>query len=75
MKIYTPLKAIRRHCLECCCGSSAEVSKCPIKTCTLWGYRRGHRPTLTDRREIEAATKNPQLAMHSTRETTKGAQS
>jgi hypothetical protein len=74
MKIYTPVKAIRRHCLECCCGSSKEVSLCTVKTCPLWGYRRGHRPTLTDLQEVAAATKNPPLGTDLERKTTKGTQ-
>jgi hypothetical protein len=42
--IYTPLKAIRRKCLDCCCGSSQEVSHCPVHSCTLYPYRFGKRP-------------------------------
>ena len=34
-------KAIRLKCLDCCCGSSNEVSLCPSKECPLWRYRRG----------------------------------
>lgn len=26
----TPLKAIRRKCLSCCCGSASEVGKCEV---------------------------------------------
>lgn len=44
MKIYRPLKAIRLKCLDCCADQQAEVRKCPIKDCTLWPYRMGHRP-------------------------------
>ena len=40
----TPIKAIRKKCLECCCGQFVEVRLCPIKDCALWGYRMGHRP-------------------------------
>lgn len=44
MKIYTPLKAIRKKCLDCCSGQVVEVRECPCKHCTLWPYRMGHRP-------------------------------
>lgn len=44
MKVYTPLKAIRRKCLDCCSGQIVEVRECPVKDCTLWPYRMGHRP-------------------------------
>ena len=42
--IYTPMKAIRRRCLDCCCGSSQEVSLCPVHSCSLHPYRFGKRP-------------------------------
>lgn len=44
MKVTTPLKAIRRKCLDCCSGQIVEVRECPVKDCTLWPYRMGHRP-------------------------------
>ena len=39
--LYTPMKAIRRRCLDCCCGSSQEVSLCPVHSCSLHPYRFG----------------------------------
>ncbi len=42
--LYTPLKAIRRKCLDCCCGSSKEVEMCPVETCSLYPYRFGKSP-------------------------------
>jgi hypothetical protein len=41
----TPLKAVRRHCLECCNGSAHEVSLCAAKSCPLWPFRFGRKPT------------------------------
>ena len=35
-------KAIRLKCLDCCCGSSTEVRKCPAEDCPLWRYRMGN---------------------------------
>ena len=35
-------KAIRLKCLDCCCGSSAEVRRCPAESCPLWRYRMGN---------------------------------
>lgn len=35
-------KAIRLKCLDCCCGNSAEVRRCPITKCPLWRYRMGN---------------------------------
>ncbi len=34
-------KAIRLKCLDCCCGNSAEVRRCPSVKCPLWRYRMG----------------------------------
>lgn len=40
----TPLKAIRRHCLDCCNGSSNEVAHCAARRCSVWTLRFGRRP-------------------------------
>ena len=44
MTRLTPIKAIRKKCLECCKGQVKEVRECSIKKCALWAYRHGHRP-------------------------------
>lgn len=44
MAKLTPMKAIRKKCLECCCGSTKEVKACSVKNCALYPYKRGHRP-------------------------------
>lgn len=43
MAKLTPMKAIRKKCLDCCSGQHTEVRSCTIKNCPLWGYRMGHR--------------------------------
>jgi len=40
----TPLKSIRRKCINCSVGSLAEVRLCPVEQCFLWYYRMGKRP-------------------------------
>ena len=35
-------KAIRLKCLDCFCGSNAEVRICPAINCPLWRYRLGY---------------------------------
>ena len=35
------VKAIRKYCLWCCCGSYKEVRLCVCVTCPLWIYRFG----------------------------------
>jgi hypothetical protein len=44
MIVFTPLKAIRRKCVDCSGGSSKAVRWCPITDCPLWPYRFGCRP-------------------------------
>ena len=48
----TPLKAVRRHCLSCCNGSSNEVKLCSAKSCPMWPFRHGHRPNVEDRAAV-----------------------
>lgn len=45
MARLTPIKAIRSKCLDCSCTSPQEVRLCTIKTCRLYPYRMGKRPT------------------------------
>ncbi len=51
--ILRPLKAVRAKCLDCCCDQRAEVRACSAKTCPLWLFRMGHRPSPAD---VKAAT-------------------
>ena len=45
-KLYdTPIKAIRKKCLDCCCGSRKEIRECPVVECVLYPYRFGRRPS------------------------------
>jgi len=52
--LYSPMKAIRRKCLDCCCGSSQEVRSCHIEDCALHPYRLGKRPGAV-KREVTPA--------------------
>lgn len=40
----TPIKAIRKKCLNCCCGSNKEVRECTVIKCAIYPYRFGRRP-------------------------------
>ena len=40
----TPMKAIRRKCIDCSGGSSNEVKLCPAQNCPLYDYRFGKDP-------------------------------
>ncbi len=40
----TPLKAIKKHCLECSGYEKKEVRECMIKDCVLFLYRLGSNP-------------------------------
>ncbi len=39
-----PIRAIRRHCLNCSGGSPIAVEECPSATCALWAFRMGENP-------------------------------
>lgn len=40
----TPLKAIRKNCLECSSNNASEVNNCIIKDCALYPFRLGKNP-------------------------------
>ena len=41
---YTPLKAIRKKCINCSGFSCKEVTNCDFTDCSLYPYRFGLRP-------------------------------
>ena len=41
MERLTRSQAIRKKCIDCCCGQVYEVSKCTATNCPLWNYRLG----------------------------------
>ena len=43
-KYLTPLKAIRKKCLECMNSSYKEIRECPSVDCPLWEFKMGHNP-------------------------------
>ena len=44
MKLASPVKSIRKHCLECSGQSPKEVRLCLITHCPLYPYRMGENP-------------------------------
>lgn len=42
----TPIKAIRKHCVECMGFSPYEVKGCTAINCALYPYRLGTRPDI-----------------------------
>ena len=40
----TPIKAIRKKCLDCTCGQIVEIRECPVIECPLYTYRMWRRP-------------------------------
>lgn len=40
----TPIKAIRKNCLDCSGGSIKDARECVIKDCPLYDYRLGKNP-------------------------------
>jgi hypothetical protein len=43
--IKTPIKAIRKKCLDCSCNQHKEVRLCTVIRCALYPYRMGCRPS------------------------------
>lgn len=56
-KQLSPLKTIRKYCLECCRESAHEVKLCPAKDCPLYGYRLGK----TGRTRVMSAQEKQEL--------------
>lgn len=45
-KLYdTPIKAIRKKCVDCTAGSYKEIRFCTIVECAIYPYRFGRRPS------------------------------
>ena len=71
----SPLKAIRQHCLDCCCGSAYEVKNCTIHDCELYPFRMRHNPNRKSslsneqRKEVGEKLKSSRLAKKSISET------
>lgn len=40
----TPQKAIRKKCLDCCCGGRKDAFLCAVYMCPLYPYRMKHNP-------------------------------
>lgn len=63
----TPMKAIRKKCLDCCAGQVAEVRRCTVENCPLFPYRMGHKPkgyaNTPDSNLSEKAQENPGVFM------------
>jgi hypothetical protein len=41
--VMPPLKVIRAYCLDCCCGDTREVQRCPATDCPIHIYRLGRK--------------------------------
>lgn len=54
----TRKKAIRLKCLDCCCGSSAEVRRCASVKCPLWRWRMGREEHAENSAETEEFSEN-----------------
>lgn len=40
----SPMKAIRKKCLDCCGNQAIEVKACSALDCPIWKYRLGLHP-------------------------------
>ena len=63
-KLYeTPIKAIRKKCLDCTCGQPKEIRLCTVINCANYAYRMGTRPGKETIETLEDYySKNPELA-------------
>ena len=65
MKLYdTPIKAIRKKCLDCTCYQPKEIRLCLIIECALYPYRFGRRPdkaTLDTLKEFYSENPEPTM--------------
>jgi len=57
MTRLTPMKAIRKYCIECSGGSYKEVELCRLDDCPLFEYRFGKRPTNKSKYKKESTKK------------------
>ncbi len=48
-QITNPVRAIRKNCLDCMCGSSREVELCTVTYCPLYPFRFGSNPYRSER--------------------------
>lgn len=51
--ITNPVKAIKAKCIDCCCGSFAEVKLCENADCALHPFRLGKNPYRVKREMTE----------------------
>ena len=55
MKLYdTPIKAIRKKCLDCSYCQPKEIRLCTVIKCPLFAYRFGRRPDRNTIARLEA---------------------
>jgi len=62
MTSITPMKQIRRKCLDCSGNSSKEVEHCPVIDCPLYLYRFGRRYADTERKALMKAIQDSKKA-------------
>ena len=55
--MQTPIKAIRKKCLECCGNHYSEIRHCQISDCPLYPYRLGKRPHKNEALRSESSIK------------------
>lgn len=51
--LTNPVKAIHAKCVDCCCGSEAEVKLCPCENCPIHPFRLGKNPYRAKREYTE----------------------
>jgi len=53
-KVDTPIRSIRKKCLDCSNKQVKEVKHCTVYRCPIWPYRMGRRPRPEDMKQEES---------------------
>lgn len=64
MSTLTPIKAIRKKCVDCSGGILKEVKECPIEYCPLHPFRMGKRPKANNTPDNVECEEKTQLATY-----------
>jgi len=70
-KITSPLKAIRKYCLDCSNNHPSEIKDCPCVDCALYDFRFGKNPhskrILTPEQRIATAERMRKMCAQKTK--------
>jgi len=62
----SPKKAIRKKCIDCCCGQIVEIQKCTCTACPMWPFRSGRHPYTSKARSVPGSASRSTLDANNT---------